>query len=240
MSLENFKKSLGNRLRAVFKKGKMDTSAEKKIDDFCDELGSVIAEETLNYAGSNNNGTTPLTWPNIQNKPLVFPPENHSHPISDITDLSTILSNKSNTSHTHTTTEVTEGSNLYYTTARVDTWWTNIKTLASTFTGLITFDNVLIKRVYFTPITASFAGTYTSDLSLANIFILTMTGNGVLDFSNAQVGAYQWIITTNGHTLTLAVGKFQGEFDVAGKALITGTYDGSKMVIASIKNLTDI
>jgi hypothetical protein len=114
-------------------------------------------------------------------------------------------------------------------------WLNNVLTRALFFTGIVTFSTVR-----FTPITASFSGTYTSDLSLANIFILTMTGNGVLDFSNAQVGAYQWIITTNGHTLTLAVGKFQGEFDVAGKALITGTYDGSKMVIASIKNLTDI
>jgi hypothetical protein len=108
------------------------------------------------------------------------------------------------------------------------------------FTGLTTLDDVLIKRVYFTPITASFSGTYTSDLSLANIFILTMTDTGVLDFSNAQVGSYTWIITTSGHTLTLAVGKFQGEFDVAGKALISGIYDGSKMIITSIKDLTDI
>jgi hypothetical protein len=97
-----------------------------------------------------------------------------------------------------------------------------------------------LEKVSFTPVTASFSSTYTANLATANVFILTMTGNGVLDFSSPAVGSYTWIITTSGHTLTLAVGKFQGEFDVAGKALISGIYDGSKMIITSIKNLTDI
>jgi hypothetical protein len=183
---------------------------------------SILGNGNITISGSNSE------WGNIAGT------------LSNQTDLQTALNSKSDTSHTHTTTEVAEGTNLYYTESRVSTWWANIKTLASTFTGLITLDNVLIKRVYFTPIAASFSGTYTADLSLANIFILTMTGNGVLDFSNAQVGSYTWIITTGGNTLTLAVGKFQGEFDVSGKALISGIYDGSKMVITSIKNLTDI
>jgi hypothetical protein len=229
--------ALKNALKSAFLDQRSKTTdPEAAIDDLSQKMATAID----NFVDDAGGGTDTVFWNDVQNKPSTFPPSAHGHAISDVTGLQGALDGKSATGHTHTTTEVTEGSNLYYTTARVDTWWTTIKTLASTFTGLLTLDNVLIKRVYFTPITASFAGTYTADLSLANIFILTMTGNGVLDFSNAQVGAYQWIITTSGHTLTLAVGKFQGEFDVAGKVLISGIYDGSKMVITSIKNLTDI
>jgi hypothetical protein len=116
-------------------------------------------------------------------------------------------------------------------------WWTNIKTLAQTFTGIITFH-----IVRFIPVIANFSGTYTSNLATSNLFILTQTGNGTLDYSNAGYGSYTWIINTGGFTLSFAAGKFQAEGvpTIAGKVLISGIYDGSRMIITNLKNLADL
>jgi hypothetical protein len=121
-------------------------------------------------------------------------------------------------------------------------WWANIKTLAHTFMGLITLNNVLIKRVYFEPVVASFSGTYTANLSTGNKFILTMTGNGTLDFSNAQPGTYSFEVNTAGFTLTLAVGKFRGEApSFTGVVLISGDFgNGSRMTIACLNDVQNL
>lgn len=48
-----------------------------------------------------------VDWENVQNAPAVFPPDTHSHAMSDITGLSDELAGKANASHTHAQTDIT-------------------------------------------------------------------------------------------------------------------------------------
>ncbi len=195
----------------------------------------------------------------------------HSHTISDITDLQNFTKTISglvpaptgvtstrylredgiwviptNTTYTEITeaeSDATASATLRLITGRrLNSWFTRQKTSPHTFSGQLTLDNAIIKRVYFTPVTATTSGTIISNLSLANIFIYTLTANSTLDYSNPQVGSFTWIITTDGFTLAFAASKFQAEVApiIAGKVLISGIYDGTRMIISSIKNITDI
>jgi hypothetical protein len=60
-------------------------------DEIIGEDGNVYSfTELLQSAG----GSTSVTWDDVQNKPTEFTPTAHTHAISDITNLSTSLSEK--------------------------------------------------------------------------------------------------------------------------------------------------
>lgn len=47
------------------------------------------------------------SWGDLTGKPLVFPPDTHSHAIGDVTGLTSALSGKASTTHSHITADVT-------------------------------------------------------------------------------------------------------------------------------------
>jgi hypothetical protein len=47
------------------------------------------------------------SWGDLTGKPLVFPPDTHSHAIGDVTGLTSALSGKASTTHSHATADVT-------------------------------------------------------------------------------------------------------------------------------------
>ncbi len=73
------------------------------------EPGTGVSWETYwkLVAAKGSDGTGDGTWTGITGKPSVFPPDTHTHPISEVTSLQTTLDGKSDVGHTHTIANVT-------------------------------------------------------------------------------------------------------------------------------------
>lgn len=82
------------------------------------------------FGGSNGSSV----WENILNKPSVFPPSQHNHPISDIINLSSNLSQIQNDAKSYTDTKVAEESIILkaYSDARASSAEQNAKNYADT------------------------------------------------------------------------------------------------------------
>lgn len=98
-------------------------------------------------------------------------------------------------------------------------------------------------QAYFVKVDASIVTTYTADLSTANVFKLTMTGNTALDYSNAQVGTYIFHIL-GAFTLSFAASSFEAPGGATpthtSDSIITGYYDGTKMKIVHTDDFQSI
>lgn len=60
-----------------------------------------------NHAGLYKLSSYVPSWSEITDKPISYTPATHTHNIGDITNLTTMLSNKSNVGHTHLVTDIT-------------------------------------------------------------------------------------------------------------------------------------
>ena len=97
---------------------------------------------------------------------------------------------------------------------------------------------------------AGTSGTLTFDLSSGNIFDYFYPGPMELDYSNAAIGTYQFILRgqTTASAVTFATSKWTAPGGTAPTLtatsgavdIITATYDGSRLNIAVSKNLQDI
>jgi hypothetical protein len=100
--------------------------------------------------------------------------------------------------------------------------------------------NSITNRTYFEKavnhypvVNATVTGTYTVDMSLSNVFNLTLTGNTTLDYSNQSEGSYILLVKqdgTGGRSLSFASG---GKF-IGATAVSIGTASNAKSVIQLI------
>lgn len=73
--------------------------------------------------------------------------------------------------------------------------------------GKMVFDNEVVPALTFKENAQSISGTFTIDMEVSNLFVLTMTGNVVLEYSNIKNGTYILMINnTSNHTLTFGSG----------------------------------
>lgn len=91
------------------------TGLQTTLDQRGVPAGGTAGQVLTKVNGTNYNvtWTTPATgggsvaWADITGKPSQFPPETHTHGISDVTGLQTALDGKAATSHTHAIADVT-------------------------------------------------------------------------------------------------------------------------------------
>jgi hypothetical protein len=156
------------------------------------------------------------------------------------TTYSSSISTRQTTNETNIATNTTNISNKYDKTGGVVSG-------SATISGSL----YLRKNVYFdnggstlTSATSSF------DLSQGNIFINTLSGSTHMEYTNPQIGTYLWIF--NGQSassgLTFDSGSFQAPAGttptltatVGATDMISGLYDGSKMIIIETSNISNI
>ena len=61
-------------------------------------------------ASTAKAGNYQPTWAQVSGKPATFPPESHTHPVSDVDGLQAALDGKAATGHTHTKAQVGLGN----------------------------------------------------------------------------------------------------------------------------------
>jgi len=67
----------------------------------------VSQDQAGGWSGVQFDATVSVDWGEIGNKPTEYPPEAHTHEISDVTGLQTALDGKSDDGHTHIIDDVT-------------------------------------------------------------------------------------------------------------------------------------
>lgn len=73
--------------------------------------------------------------------------------------------------------------------------------------GKMVFGNEVNPALTFKENAQSISGTFTIDMEVSNLYVLTMTGNVVLEYSNIKNGTYILMINnTSNHTLTFGSG----------------------------------
>ena len=117
--------------------------------------------------------------------------------------------------------------------------------------------NSITNRTYFEKavnhypvVNATVTGTYTVDMSLSNVFNLTLTGNTTLDYSNQSEGSYILLVTqdgTGGRSLSFTSGgKFIGATAVSigtasnAKSVIQLTHIGTQSIVTYQTNLVNL
>lgn len=85
-----------------------DTPSTYSPDKFLKSTSNGFIYSTLSETDISNalNNISNPDWNDIQNKPTTFPPEAHTHNISEITNLTTELSNKADINHNHQISDV--------------------------------------------------------------------------------------------------------------------------------------
>jgi len=85
-----------------------DTPSTYSSDKFLKSTSNGFIYSTLSETDISNalNNISNPDWNDIQNKPTTFPPEAHTHNISEITNLTTELSNKADINHNHQISDV--------------------------------------------------------------------------------------------------------------------------------------
>jgi len=85
-----------------------DTPSTYSSDKFLKSTSNGFIYSTLSETDISNalNNISNPDWNDIQNKPTTFPPETHTHNISEITNLTTELSNKADINHNHQISDV--------------------------------------------------------------------------------------------------------------------------------------
>ena len=117
--------------------------------------------------------------------------------------------------------------------------------------------NSITNRTYFEKavnhypvVNSSVSSTYSVDMSSANVFNLTLTGNTTLDYTNSSEGSYMLLVTqdgTGGRTLGFAGGgKFIGATAVSigtasnAKSIIQLTHIGTQSIVTYQTNLINL
>lgn len=80
-----------------------------RVTDLEGDVSSVVSDVTILRGDVDDlqaSLSAPL-WSSISGKPLVFPPDTHSHEISDVLGLSTALASKADTAHTQAISSIT-------------------------------------------------------------------------------------------------------------------------------------
>jgi len=161
-----------------------------------------------------------VDYSNVTGKPANFTPSVHQHTMAEITDLVP-------SSYVHTTGSETIGGAKFFT------------------------NSVLLQQSSFNPVVVGGVSvTYDADLSASNVFGLTVTGNFELDYSNAAVGTYVFIIGHSGgpYDISFASNKFLApggntpslSSTVDAVDMITGVYNGTKMMIIETLNFANV
>lgn len=85
-----------------------DTPSTYSSDKFLKSTSNGFIYSTLSETDISNalNNISNPDWNDIQNKPTTFSPEAHTHNISEITNLTTELSNKADINHNHQISDV--------------------------------------------------------------------------------------------------------------------------------------
>jgi len=85
-----------------------DTPSTYSPDKFLKSTSNGFIYSTLSETDISNalNNISNPDWNDIQNKPTTFPPEAHTHNISEITNLTTELSNKADINHNHQISDI--------------------------------------------------------------------------------------------------------------------------------------
>ena len=68
----------------------------------------TLAWADLPYTVGNSSGIGSIAWTSVTDKPTEFPPEAHTHAISDVTSLQTALDGKAALVHTHLLADITD------------------------------------------------------------------------------------------------------------------------------------
>ena len=63
---------------------------------------------SLSYTVGDSSGVGTVEWTSVTGKPTEFPPEAHTHAISDVTNLQTELNGKAASAHTHVMDDITD------------------------------------------------------------------------------------------------------------------------------------
>lgn len=128
-----------------------------------------------------------------------------------------------------------------------------VASTGGSFTGEITFDNEVNfdDNVSFQSVSGSFGTAGTLDLSTGNIFIYEFPNATTVDYTNAQIGSYQFIFNgqTTSSAITFSSGKWQqasAQQTIALTAtagavdMFSAIYDGTKLIIVQTENIVDI
>ena len=134
--------------------------------------------------------------------------------------------------------------------------WTSSSNLgtASIFDGTSTVDFYKWSRfnsaVTHKPIqNSSVSGTYSLNMTAANMWIITLTASTTLTTTNEQFGSYIVIVSQNAtgnYALNLVANKFIGATSISigtasnAKSIIQMVYDGSRSIITSQRNLINL
>lgn len=113
-------------------------------------------------------------------------------------------------------------------------------------------DNLIINKLaiastveFSKPSTTNTLTTYTFDCRISNIIEFTATSDVVLSYTTPLVGTYVFIINCDGFDVSLDVtGDWQSvngnQPIILGKTILTGIYDGSRMIVMEVNNVDDI
>jgi len=120
------------------------------------------------------------------------------------------------------------------------------------FSGDITFESDVNfeDNVSFQAVSGSAGAAHTLDLSAGNIFIIEFPNATVVDYTNAQIGSYQFIFNQQTTSSAISFSSNKWQQATAQTIALTGTanatdmfsaiYDGSKLIIVQTENIIDI
>lgn len=89
----------------VLDAGEMGIETDTNRSKFGD---GATAWNSLTYTVGDSSGIGTIDWTSVLNKPTEFPPEAHTHAISDVTNLQTDLDGKAASVHTHVIADITD------------------------------------------------------------------------------------------------------------------------------------
>jgi hypothetical protein len=89
----------------VLAAGEMGIESDTSRSKFGD---GATAWTSLAYSVGDSSGIGTIEWTSVTDKPTEFPPEAHTHAISDVTNLQTELDGKAASVHTHVMADITD------------------------------------------------------------------------------------------------------------------------------------
>lgn len=89
----------------VLAAGEMGIETDTQRSKFGD---GTTAWTSLAYTVGNSSGIGSIAWTSVTDKPTEFPPEAHTHVISDVTSLQDELDGKAALVHTHVMADITD------------------------------------------------------------------------------------------------------------------------------------
>jgi archaellin len=107
-------------------------------------------------------------------------------------------------------------------------------------------ETIKIDTIYTGDIlSATVSGSHSVDLSQANIFVLNLSGDTTLNYSNPKQSGYNFLIKAGTHSLTLGTSSnFKtpdgDNITLTGNSVLSGIYDGVDMWVSPQENYDNI